>query len=79
MVFLRGGKSRTALYADIKEGLFTKPVKLSQKSVGWLSDEVATLIRARGLGASDEQMKALVIRLHAERDAKLAQLMGKGV
>lgn len=79
VVHLRGEKSRTTLYQSLKDGTFTQPVALTSKSVGWLADEVQVLIRARGLGASDDQMRALVTRLHAERDAKLSALMAEGV
>ena len=79
VVHLRGEKSRTTLYQSLKDGTFTQPVALTSKSVGWLADEVQVLIRARGLGASDDQMRALVNRLHAERDSKLAALMTEGV
>lgn len=79
VVPMRGEKSRTAIYDALKKGTFTRPIKLTGKSIAWLLEEVEILIRARGLGASDDQMRALVTRLHAERDAKLAALMTVGV
>lgn len=79
VVPMRGEKSRTAIYDALKKGTFPRPIKLTGKSIAWLLEEVEILIRARGLGASDDQMRALVTRLHAERDAKLAALMTVGV
>jgi prophage regulatory protein len=39
-VIQQTGKSRTSIYAEIKLGLFPKPVKLGARSVGWLSAEI---------------------------------------
>ncbi len=38
---------RTAIYAAVAAGTFPKPVKLGQRRVGWLSDEVDSWIDAR--------------------------------
>jgi prophage regulatory protein len=34
------GRSKTRLYADIKESRFPKPVKIGPKAVAWSQDEV---------------------------------------
>lgn len=34
------GKKRSALYADIAEGTFPKPVKLGARAVGWLETDL---------------------------------------
>jgi prophage regulatory protein len=35
------GKSRSAIYQEIKDGKFPKPVKLGPRAVGWVEDEIA--------------------------------------
>lgn len=62
-----GHRSHASIYTAIKAGMFTKPVPIGQRSVGWPSEEVAAINAARIAGKSDAEIKALVIRLHAKR------------
>lgn len=62
-----GHKSHASIYNAIKAGLFTKPVQIGQRSVGWPSDEVAAINSARIAGKSECEIRELVIRLHAKR------------
>lgn len=62
-----GHKSHASIYNAIKAGLFTKPVQIGQRSVGWPSDEVQAINAARIAGQSETEIKELVIRLHAKR------------
>lgn len=66
-----GHRSHATIYNAIKEGLFTKPVAIGQRAVGWPSDEVQSINAARIAGKSEADIKQLVIRLHAKR-AELA-------
>jgi prophage regulatory protein len=61
------GRSRSAHYLDIQEGLFTHPVSIGARAVGWPSDEVAALNSARIAGKTEEQIRALVVALEAAR------------
>ncbi|MCK7576614.1 MAG: AlpA family phage regulatory protein [Chromatiales bacterium] len=61
------GRSRSAHYLDIQQGLFTHPVSIGARAVGWPSDEVAALNAARIAGQTDEQIRALVVALEAAR------------
>lgn len=61
------GKSRSGLYADIASGTFPKAVKTSSRSAAWPALEVAEINAARIAGKSDDQIRALVERLHAAR------------
>ncbi|TCT19482.1 helix-turn-helix transcriptional regulator [Thiobaca trueperi] len=61
------GRSRSAHYLDIQEGLFTHPVSIGARAVGWPSDEVAALNAARIAGKTAEQIRALVAALEAAR------------
>ena len=62
-----GHRSHASIYSAIKDGLFTKPVQIGQRSVGWPSDEVQAINAARIAGKSDAEIRELVKRLHAKR------------
>ncbi|WP_029524130.1 helix-turn-helix transcriptional regulator [Polaromonas glacialis] len=64
-----GHRSHASIYMAIKKGLFTQPVPIGERSVGWPDYEVSAINRARIAGQTDEQIKALVNRLHAQRTA----------
>jgi prophage regulatory protein len=61
------GYSRSTLYARVAEGLFTKPLKLGGRTVGWPAAEVAEINRARIASRSDDEIRQLVRRLEAAR------------
>lgn len=63
------GHSRSTIYLRITQGLWTKPVSLGGRSVGWPSSEVAAINAARIAGKSDEEIRALVVKLEAARKA----------
>ena len=63
------GRSRSTLYKNIKEGLWTQPVSLGPRAVAWPAREVAALNAARIAGKSDDEIRDLVTKLHAERAA----------
>ncbi len=69
----QSGFSRSTLYNRIGEGLWTQPVRLGPRAVGWPTREVEALNGARISGKSDDEIRALVVRLHAERDASSAE------
>jgi prophage regulatory protein len=62
-----GHRSHASIYTAIRSGLFTRAVPIGERSVGWPSDEVEAINKARIAGQTDEQIKALVCRLHAKR------------
>ena len=62
-----GHRSHASIYNAIKAGLFTKPVQIGQRAVGWPSDEVLAINAARIAGRSDDEIRELVNRLHAKR------------
>ena len=63
------GRSRSAHYLDMQQCLFTQPVLIGARAVGWPSHEVAALNTARIAGKSDEEIRALVVKLEAARKA----------
>jgi len=61
------GLSRSTIYLRIAQGLWTKPVNLGPRAVGWPSDEVAAINAARIAGKSDNELRTLVAELEAAR------------
>lgn len=61
------GRSRSSHYLDIQQGLFTHPIALGARSVGWPDYEVTALNAARISGKSDAEIRALVAGLEAAR------------
>jgi prophage regulatory protein len=59
----------------VRAGMFTKPVQIGPRSVGWPSEEVQAINAARIAGKSDADIKALVNRLHAKREALALELV----
>lgn len=64
-----GHKSHASIYNAIRAGLFTKPVQIGQRSVGWPDTEVFAINAARIAGKSETEIRDLVIRLHSKRMA----------
>lgn len=66
-VLATNGLSRSTIYARIQDGLWTKPVSLGARAVGWPSTEVSVLNGARIAGKSDADIRVLVAKLHVAR------------
>jgi prophage regulatory protein len=65
------GLSRSTIYLRIAQGLWTKPISLGGRAVGWPASEVAALNAARIAGKTDDDIRALVQTLQAGRKAVL--------
>jgi prophage regulatory protein len=52
---------------DIQQGLFTPPVPIGARAVGWPAAELAMLNAARIAGKTDDEIRALVAKLEAAR------------
>lgn len=63
------GLSRSTLYLRIIQGEFTHPVSLGGRAVGWPASEVAALNAARIAGKSSVEIRDLVVKLEAARQA----------
>ena len=64
------GKSRSLLWQEVKEGLFTPPIRIGAgRSVGWPANEVAAINRARIASKTDEEIQTLVKALITARTA----------
>ena len=60
---------------EVKDGLLTKPVSIGARSVGWPRGEIQAVLEARIAGCTDEQIRALVDRLHAQRQERVAAMV----
>jgi prophage regulatory protein len=66
-VKFESGLSRSTIYLRISQGLWTKPVSLGARAVGWPLDEVEAINAARIAGNTDDEIRNLVARLEAAR------------
>ena len=62
-----GHRSHASIYNAIKAGLYTNPVPIGQRSVGWPDREVKAINAARIAGKSESELRELVARLHIMR------------
>lgn len=61
------GLSRSSIYLSIAKGLWTKPVKLGARAVGWPINEALAINGGRIAGKSEAEIRALVEQLEAAR------------
>ena len=61
------GLSRSTIYLRVSQGLWTKPVSLGARAVGWPSDEVEAINTARIAGNTDDEIRVLVAKLETAR------------
>ena len=61
------GLSRSTIYLRITQGLWTKPVSLGARAVGWPSSDVVAINAARIAGKSEDEIRKLVIKLEVNR------------
>lgn len=67
------GTSKSSTYLDIQRGTWPPPIRLGARARGWLLHEADAVLRARAAGASDDELRALVKRLVAQRrEARIA-------
>jgi len=68
-VMADSGLSRSTIYLFIARGLWPRPVHLGARAVGWPSGEVVAMNAARIAGRTDDEIRALVLKLEAARKA----------
>lgn len=69
----RSGRSRSATYNDIAQGLLTRPVSIGARAVGWPEHEIDAIVAARIAGKSDDEIRDLVSKLESARKAEFGQ------
>jgi len=72
-----GHRSHASIYTAVRAGLFTKPVPIGARAVGWPDGEVQAVCAARIAGKSEEEIRALVNHLHAKRTERFAVLLSQ--
>ena len=70
----RTGYSRTTLYNRVKSTLFMKPIKLDGRSVVWPENEVEELLSFMLAEPTQNQIRALVSKIHTRRQSEGAQV-----
>ena len=73
-----GHRSDPSIYTKIRDGLFTKPVRVGQRSVGWPSEEVHAITAALIAGKSKEELRELVVSLHKQRTGFMVGQLERG-
>jgi prophage regulatory protein len=68
-VKIRSGYSRSTIYLRISQGLWTSPVSLGPRAVGWPDYECDSLTAARISGKTDAEIRDLVLKLESARKA----------
>ena len=68
----QSGYSRSTIYLRISQGLWTKPVSLGPRAVGWPAIEIESLNAARISGKTDAEIRELVLALHTKRKTLMA-------
>jgi prophage regulatory protein len=63
----QSGYSRSTIYLRMSQGLWTRAVSLGARAVAWPAGDVAALNAARIAGKTDDQIRALVLKLEAAR------------
>lgn len=74
-VFEKTGNRNSKLYADIGVGLFTLPVKIGARGSRWPEHEIDAILHARMAGATDDDIRSLVNRLHELRQEQFKAVM----
>ncbi len=72
----QSGYSRSTIYLRMSQGLWPRPVSLGARAVGWPASDVAALNAARIVGKTEDQIRALVLRLVAARMSAEVGLAG---
>lgn len=63
------GMGQSTVWLRIKNGLFTRGVKISARAVAWPADEIAAINAARIAGKTDAEIRELVAQLEQQRTA----------
>lgn len=61
------GLSKSSFYNRIKEGALPSPINLGGRAVGWVEEEISTILNAMIAGKSQSEVKSLVVDLANKR------------
>jgi prophage regulatory protein len=62
-----GHRSSASIYNAVRDGSFTRPIRIGQRAVGWPDYECDAIVNARIQGKCKDEIKALVNKLHSNR------------
>jgi prophage regulatory protein len=62
-----GHRSSATIYNAVRDGLFTRSIRIGERAVGWPDYECDAIVNARIQGKGKEEIKALVNKLHSNR------------
>lgn len=65
----RTGLGRSELYRQVALSVLPQPIRRGVRGVAWPAHEIDIVLEARMAGASNDELRAIVGRLHAERQA----------
>lgn len=60
--------SRSTLYKQIKQGVFPRPIQISDRSVAWIESEISQILFAKIQDRGTEDTRRLVSALENERN-----------
>jgi prophage regulatory protein len=69
------GLSNTTQFEQIRDGLLPKYINLGQRSVGLFEHECVTLMSARAVGKSDDEIRKIVKALIKQRETSANDLL----
>jgi prophage regulatory protein len=64
---LMGNPCRSKFYQDVRKGLTVKPISIGGRRMALPAAEIEQLNAAKIAGATEDELRALVDRLHAQR------------
>jgi prophage regulatory protein len=67
-------QGRSTVYKNIKKNLFPPPIKIGERAVAWIEDEIEQLIYAQIRGDSESEIKQLVSDLITSRSSNAINL-----
>ena len=71
------GLSNTSLFEQTKAGLFPPPISIGARAVGFIEHEIQSLLAARSVGKSDDEIREIVKALIKQREDSANDLLKK--
>lgn len=71
------GLSNTSLFEQTKLGLFPPPISIGARAVGFIFHEIQTVIAARSIGKSDDEIRQIVKALIKQRETSAYDLLNR--
>jgi predicted DNA-binding transcriptional regulator AlpA len=68
------GLKKSSVHERIKAGLLPAAIPIGKRAVRYSSDEVQAVAEAMAAGLVDDEIRALIRRQHAARQARAAEL-----